>query len=49
VDKAVDLLMAIARGEEPSSGDPSETVDEAAPGEDSMTAEPSGDDDNPKE
>ena len=49
VDKAVDLLTAIARGEEPQSGEPSKTADEAAPGEDRMTAEPSGDDENPKE
>ena len=45
VDKAVDLLAAIARGEEPPPGEPSETAD----GEDRMTAEPSGDDENSKE
>lgn len=44
VDKAVDLLTAIARGEEPPPSKPSET----APDEEQTTVEPSADVENPK-
>ena len=48
VDKAVDLLMAIARGEEPPSSESSKAADDAAPAEEQPAAAPAGDVENSK-
>ena len=48
VDKAVDLLTAIARGEEPPSSESSKATDDAAPSEEQPTAVPAGDVENSK-
>ena len=48
VDKAVDLLMAIARGEEPPSSESSKAADDASPAEEQPAAAPAGDVENSK-